>query len=357
MSKIVKQLLILFVIIIVVFLILNYKIGFFSGNSTSQAGPMAAEPSAIPVAVEVIQPEILEQKVKVTGTLMANESVELKSEISGKITKIYFTEGQQINNGELLFSIDDTELQAQLEKLKSTQKLYEDNEYRQKKLLEREAISQEEYEVVLNELSTIQADIKVVESQINKSHIRAPFSGVIGLRQVSEGSYISPSTVIANFFSIQPIKIEFSVPGKYSTEIQKDQVISFTVESMGQEFQGRIYAIEPQIDPKTRTLKVRAISQNKSRQLMPGQFANIEIILETINDALMVPTISVIPELNGHKIFKYQNGKAVSVNVDIGQRSDQQVQIVKGINPSDTVLISGILQVRDGVPVMISSSN
>ena len=357
MSKILKQIIIIFVILIVLFLILNYKIGFFQNENVTQASPTGRDNTALPVSAEVIKPRPLSNKIKVTGTVLANESIELKSEISGKISNIFFREGDRIPKGKLLVSINDEELQAQFEKLKYNKKLYKDNEFRQKKLLEKEAISQEEYEIALTELNSIEADIKLVQAQIDKAHLRAPFSGIIGLRQVSEGSYISPSTTIANFFSIDPIKLEFSVPGKYSSQIQTGQKMIFTVESLDDVFTGTVYAIEPQIDPDTRTLQVRAISENKNRNLLPGQFANIEITLETIDNALLVPTMAIIPELNGHKLYKYENGAAKAVQVQIGTRTDQHVQISKGINPEDTILTSGILQVRDGVPVQITELN
>ena len=294
MNKVLKQVIVIFIIITVLFLILNYKIGFFNNDKVTIASPAAQRNAAIPVSAEIIKPKELSNKIKVTGTILANESVELKSEITGKVSNIYFNEGDRIPKGKLLFSINDDELNAQLEKLKYNKKLYEDNEYRQKRLLEKEAISKEEYEIALTELNTIEADIKLLQTQIEKAHIRAPFTGVIGLRKISEGSYISPNTSIANFFSIDPIKIEFSIPGKYSNQIRKGQNINFTVESLDEVFSGTVYAIEPQIDPDTRTLMVRAISENKNRNLFPGQFANIEITLETINDALLVPTMSVM---------------------------------------------------------------
>ena len=355
MGRLVKQILILTLIVVVLFFILNAKIGFFESEDTAQAAGSRSGPNNIPVSATVIQPRLLENKIKVTGTLLANEYVELKNELSGKVTKIYFKEGDYVKRGQLLLSTNDEELKASLEKIRYNLKLYQDNEFRQKKLLEREAISQEEYEIALTEFNRAKADIKVIEAQIAKSHLRAPFSGVIGLRYISEGSYITSSTPIANLYSIDPIKLEFSVPGKYSNTIRKGQQLNFRLESSSKQFQADIYAIEPRIDPATRTLTVRAITTNEQQQLMPGQFVNVEVTLENVEDALMVPTVSVIPELNGHKVFRYHNGKAQSVPVEIGIRTENSVQILEGINESDTVITTGILQVRDGVPLAITS--
>lgn len=355
MTDTLKKILILTGIVAILFLILNTKIGFFKNENSSQAAVAGSAILAIPVSIEVAKPEKLERKLNVTGTIVADESIEIRSETSGIVTRIFFKEGQQVRKGQLLLSIDDEELKAQLEKLRIRKDLLEATEFRAKKLLEREAVSQEEYDITLNELKSLGADIKTLETQIEKKHIRAPFTGVVGLRQISEGSYVSNNARIANLYSMQTVKLDFSVPGKYSHEVKAGQKIFFTIENIGKVFEGSILAIEPMIDPSTRTLQIRGIAQNENGMLLPGQFTNIEIILETIDSALMAPTISVIPELSGHKLFKYVNGKAISAKVDIGQRTENRIQIIRGLNPGDTLLTSGILQVRDGSPVVISN--
>lgn len=360
MNKIVKQSIALVIIILVIFLVLNYKfdlINFNSSNRELQAAPARATNINIPVSAVVVAPEVLNNKIKITGTLIANEAVDLSPEMSGKITGIFFQEGDYVKKGALLANINAEDIKAQLEKARFTLKLYQDNENRQRQLLEKEAISQEEYDISITELRTSEAEIKVLEAQIAKSQIRAPFNGTIGLRQVSEGSYVTPSTTIASFYNIDPIKIEFSVPGKYSDRITAGQKIAFTLEARAKKFQGQVYAVEPKVDPDTRTLKVRARAENDDRKLFPGQFANIEITLETIEDALMVPTVAVIPEMNGHRLFRYESGKAVSIPVNIGTRTNTDVQIISGINRQDTVITSGILQLRSGSPVSISEIN
>jgi len=357
MSDTLKKILILSAIVVVLFLILNAKIGFFKSENTAQAGVSSSPAMAIPVSVEAVKPERLERKLNVTGTIVADESIEIRSETSGIVTRIFFKEGQQVRKGQLLLSIDDEELKAQLEKLKIRKDLLEATEFRAKKLLEREAISQEEYDITLNELKSLDADIKTLETQIEKKHIRAPFTGIVGLRQISEGSYVSNNERIANLYSMETVKLDFSVPGKYSHEIRAGQKIFFKIENIGQVFEGSILAIEPMIDPNTRTLQIRGIAQNEHGLLLPGQFASIEIILETIDSALMVPTISVIPELGGHKLYKYVKGKVESAKVEIGQRTDNRIQIISGVSAGDTILTSGILQVRDGSPVVISNLN
>lgn len=354
MNKVLKSVLFIIIVIIIVGLILYPKLKQ-EENQPSMASPQ--EQSITPVEAKIINPERIENVIRVTGAIIANESVALNIEISGKIEKIYFQEGQRVKKGDLLLTINDDEIVAQLERLKYTQKLNEDMEYRMRQLLEKEAISREEYDISLTTLNTTLSDIKEREARIAKHKLYAPFDGIIGLRQISEGSYITSSDLIANIYNINPIKIEFSVPGKYTSIVNKGDSINFKVEASENVFIGTIYAIEPRIDPRTRTLQIRAICNNDKEVLIPGQFANIDYILNVLPDALMVPSESLIPELSGHKIFTYKNGQVNQEIVKIGIRTEKDVQITQGINPGDTVITTGILQIRQGMPVDISIVN
>ena len=354
MNKVLKSVLFIIIVIIIVGLILYPKLKQ-EENQPSMASPQ--EKSITPVEAKIINPERIENVIRVTGAIIANESVALNIEISGKIEKIYFQEGQRVKKGDLLLTINDDEIVAQLERLKYTQKLNEDMEYRMRQLLEKEAISREEYDISLTTLNTTLSDIKEREARIAKHKLYAPFEGIIGLRQISEGSYITSSDLIANIYNINPIKIEFSVPGKYTSIVNKGDSINFKVEASENVFIGTIYAVEPRIDPRTRTLQIRAICNNDKELLIPGQFANIDYILNVLPDALMVPSESLIPELNGHKIFTYKNGQVNQEIVNIGIRTEKDVQITQGINPGDTVITTGILQIRQGMPVDISIVN
>jgi len=354
MNKTVKNLLFLVIAIVIVGLILYPKL------KPAETGPATASPrasSVVPVEGKVISAQPLDNTIRVTGAVLANESVAMKSEISGKVEKIYFKEGNRVKKGNLMLTINSDEIEAQLERLKFTQQLNEDIEFRLRQLLEKEAISREEYEIGLTTLNTTLSDIKEQEAILAKHQIVAPFDGIIGLRQVSEGSYISPSDLIVSIYNINPIKIEFSVPGKYSSNVKKGDVINFSVEASENLFEGKIYAIEPRIDPQTRTLKIRAICNNDSEVLIPGQFANIAYTLNSVNDALMVPSQAIIPELNSHKLFTYKSGKVSQSTVVIGLRTDSEVQVMEGLNPGDTVITTGILQIRQGMPVSLTTIN
>ncbi len=324
-------------------------------NEPQQAGPVKA--SRTPVRAVVAQPTKLEDKITITGSVIANEQLELKSEVAGLIMKIHFAEGTQVRKGDLLVSLKDTELQAQLQKLLYNKQLRQTNEYRQKQLLEREAISREEYDIALNELNTVEADISLVKAQIEQTKIYAPFNGTIGLRYISEGSYVSSNDRIAWLFNINPAKIEFSIPGKYSNKVRPDDRIYFTTEASDSTREGVVYAIEPQINATTRTLTMRARANNTDGSLLPGQFTRIELVMQTINNAIMVPSEAVVPELGGHKVFVSRQSKVEALNVEIGIRTDKVLEITEGLLPGDTVITSGILQIRPGLEVDITNLN
>jgi membrane fusion protein (multidrug efflux system) len=310
----------------------------------------------IQVDVKVVEPGLLINEFYTTGSILANEKVELRSEVSGRITGIYFEEGSQVSKGDLLLKINDSELQAQLLKTEAQEKLAEQEEYRNRKLLELKAVSQEEYDVSLNELTAIQAEKQLVKAQIAKTEIHAPLSGKIGLRHVSPGSYIPANTLIATLQQVDPIKIEFSVPEKYSLTIKKGMPLTFSVENTDRTFDGIIYAVESGIDPQTRTIKVRARSPNPGSLLIPGTYARISIILERIPDALTIPSEALLTELEGTRVYICRNNKAVSVPVVTGIRTTTDVHITSGLTAGDTLITTGLLQISNGIPVLVKTS-
>lgn len=305
------------------------------------------------VSARVVAPEPLENRIQTTGTIRANEAVDLVSEAAGKVTRILFREGSWAQEGDLLVKINDADLQAQQERAHHRLQLAEKREERQRQILEKGGISQEEYDLAANEVEVLRAEIRVIEAQIAKTEIRAPFSGVIGLRYVSEGSYISPQTQIATLQSLNPVKVDFSIPEKYTGLIEVGDPVYFRVAGTEQTFRGEVYAIEPKISQNTRMLQLRARSPNPGGTLTPGAFADVELVLEEIGDALMVPTIAVVPELQGKKVFVYEGGRAMPRPVETGTRTETAVQITSGLAAGDTVLTSGIQQVRPGLPVRI----
>jgi membrane fusion protein (multidrug efflux system) len=349
-----KKVITIIAVVGVILLLALPKLNLFSDKKESAAAATPQAAGKLPIEVLVVKSSSLDNKLVVTGSVLANESLELKSEESGKITGLYFREGKRVKKGELLLKINDEEIRAQLEKERYNQKLNQDIENRQRKLLEKDAISQEEYDNALNRLNTNTADLKLLEAQLDKRQISAPFDGVIGLRYISDGAYVTPNTVIATLYNISPAKIEFAVPGRYSTQVRPGQKILFTIENDTQDFVGEVYAIEPRIDPTTRTLKIRALAENSKGLLLPGQFVKVGLILSSVSNAILVPTEAVIPDLNNHKVFVIEGGKAKEVKVETGMRTETKLEILSGLKPGDSLITTGILQLRAGMAVQVS---
>lgn len=350
MSKITKNILTVFTIFIIIALFFYPKIKTFlkpkEENGKKEMAGGAKGGGKTSVIVTIIKPTRLDDLVNTNGTILPNEEVEIRSEISGRIVTLNIKEGDFVRKGTTLLHINDEDLQARLRKLGFNKKLAEDNEARQKKLLEKEAISQREYDIAVNSVNTISADIEDLSAQIQKMTLKAPFDGTIGFRFVSLGSYISPTTKIATLTNTNPAKIEFAIPAKYSSIVRSGSKIDFTVENSEQKFIGTVYAIDPKIDPNTRTLQIRAIAPNPARKLIPGSFARVELVLKSRGSALMIPTESVIPELKGSKVFIVKNGKATPMKVQLGVRGEKTVEVISGLTIGDTLITTGIMQVK-----------
>lgn len=331
--------------------------GCGDGKNRLPGNKAADAANRLMVSAILVQPRLLENKIYTTATLLANEEVELRPETSGRITGVFFNEGGQVKKGQLLLKIDDSELQAQLKRKELEEKLASDEESRKRSLFEIQGISQEEYDRAVNALKMVQAEKEVIESQLAKTEIVAPFDGIIGLRHISEGSYVSANVLAATMQDIDPMKVEFSIPEKYARQIGNGSLIKVTVGNSQKEYSGRVYAVESKIDLGTRTIKARATIPNSNGELIPGSFAKVEVTLEQIPNAIVIPAEAVIPELNGEKVFLYESGKVRSVPVKTGMRSEGDVQIIEGLQPQDTLIVTGLLQLADGRPVELKELN
>jgi membrane fusion protein (multidrug efflux system) len=311
--------------------------------------------NALSIEAVLIQPQVLDNKIYATGTLLANEEVVLRPEISGRIVGVFFQEGSRIAKGTLMLKIDDRELQAQHRRKELEEKQASDEESRKRSLYDIKAISQEEYDKTLNALRMIQADKEVIESQIGKTEIKAPFNGVVGLRYVSEGGFVSSNMLAATMQELDPMKVEFSVPEKYAKEIKSGIEILVRTEDSDEDHKGMIYALETKIDPNTRTIKARGKIPNAQGSMIPGAFAKVEITLDKLSDAIVIPSGAVIPELNGEKVYLCVNGKAKSVPIRTGIRTEKNVQVVSGLTVNDTLIVTGLLQLGEGKDVRITT--
>lgn len=308
-----------------------------------------------PVVVKlmIVKDTTISNIIDVTGTIDANERVNLISETSGRITGIYFNEGSHVNKGQLLVKVNDQDLVASLKQNNYNIALAKQNEGRNKQLLQKEAISQQEYDTSLTGLNTLDAQADVIKAQIAKTEMRAPFSGTIGLRNVSPGGYLSPNTAIATLINIDPAKVTFSVPEKYLSLIKAGTKINFNVASTRENFKATVYAIEPSIDVSSRTITVRAKAANPKGELKAGSFAKISLALDQISKTIMLPTESVTPDIKGSQVFIYDNGVAVPRLVTTDLRTDTKIQIVDGLKPGDSVVVSAIMQMRPKVQLKI----
>jgi membrane fusion protein, multidrug efflux system len=324
-----------------------------SGKSSLPRRESGTSGVRLPVNAMVIQPQLLDNKIITTGTLLANEEVQLMPEIAGRVTDVFFTEGSRVKKGDVLIRINDRELKAQLDGKKIEEKQASDLESRAHQLFDMKGISQEEYDKAANALKIIQAQKEVIAAQLAQTEIVAPFDGIIGLRYVSPGTYVSTDMLVATLNDIDPVKVEFSVPEKYARQIKKGNAITIRMGDSEDEYKGTVYAVESKIDLETRTIKARAKIPNPQGNLIPGSFAKVEIILEQLPHAIVIPSESVIPELNGEKVFICINGKVRSVPVKTGIRTENSIQIVEGLNPQDTLILTGLLQLSDGKVVEI----
>jgi membrane fusion protein (multidrug efflux system) len=303
----------------------------------------------------VIVPTQMHELIYSTGSLIPDEEVELSFETSGKVVGIYFSEGARVQKGELLAKINDKPLQAQLLKLQAQRKLMEEREFRQRQLLDRDAISQESYDQVSTELQSLDADIKLVEARISETELRAPFDGIVGLRFISEGAFATTQTRIVQLVRISPLKVEFSVPERYSGEIAQGFTITFILDGDTNTYRATVYAVAPQVDLATRTIVARALYPNRNEELKPGRFASVRARLSEIEDAVSIPSEALIPEMEGEKVFIYKNGKAAEVQVTTGLRTESNIQIRSGLQFGDTLLITAILQLRHNIPVQMDT--
>ena len=346
----------LILIVLVIGALLALKFIVFPPKNASTGGPggQQGKPSASVVTVYVAKAEKLENSIYASGTVLANEEVELKPELSGKIVQLNFKEGSAVNKNQLLVKINDAEFQAQLKKLQLENALAETQLKREQELLKISGISQQDFDISQNKVSSIKADIDYLQSQIAKTEIRAPFDGWVGLKNVSEGAYITPATIIANIQQINPVKLDFSVSERYSDQVKKGDKVIFRIEGLKKDLIGEVFAVEPKIDMATRTLRVRAICPNNQGVIYPGAFARVQLTLDDIENAIMVPTESIIPDLKGKKIIRLKDGKADFVKVETGLRTEAAIQVTEGLSVGDTVVTTGIMQLKPGTPVKIT---
>ena len=312
-----------------------------------------------PTAVEgyIIKTSTVSNALEIPGSLMAYESTELHPEVSGRVTMLNIKEGTTVQKGTLLVKLFDGDLQAQLKKLQVQQSILQTTVQRQGELLKISGISQQEYDLSALEVSNIKADIDVIRTSIQKTEIRAPFTGRIGLRSISEGAYVTPTTLIASIQQVQRLKLEFTVPEKYTNVITVGRPVSFMVEGSNLKYNAKIIATESMVAETNRSLRIRAEVAKIDKNLIPGVFARVSFDFGIDNEALMIPSQAIIPGARNKQVILFKGGKADFTVVETGVRDSSNVQITSGVAVGDTLVISGLLSVKPDAPLKISRIN
>ena len=309
---------------------------------------------ALNVRAVVLSQQGLTDGIFVSGSLVPDEEVNLSFESSGKITDIFFKEGTHVEKGELLAKINDAPLQADLRKKQAQVKLMQDRLFRAKALLEKEAVSKEAFQEAEANLAALEAEIEGVEAQIEQTELRAPFSGIIGLRQVSVGAYATTTTEVATLTKTAPLKVEFNVPERYAGMLPEGTELTFTAEGDLTTRNAKVYASDSRVDPETRTFAIRAIYPNADGKLIPGRYVNVNLVTQRFDNTLAVPSEAIVSEMGIDKVFVCKNGNAQPVEIAKGLRTDAMVQVLRGLVPGDTVITSGTMQLRSGQKVVVS---
>lgn len=343
------------VIVIVSLLIISKFIFFPNKQEEKSTGAKGKNKGPISVNYIVVKPIDLNNDVFTTGKIGALNQIEILPEINAKVIGINFKEGETVSKGALLVKLNDADLQAQLQKIKTQIVLSQQKLERLKKLIDIKGVSQEDYDVQQNELSSLKADETYILAQLAKTLITAPFSGVIGLKNISEGSFVNTNTSIASLVQIKPLYVEFSIPEKYNELLKKGLNIKFSHSTSDELYTAAIYAIEPRVDETTKTIKARAMYDG-TQPFYAGSFVKVFINLGQSKNALMLPTESVIPTLKGQKVFVCKNGIANEVMVNIGLRTDDKIQITDGIQIGDTVITTGLMAIKKDTPLKLLKS-
>ncbi len=295
----------------------------------------------------IVKESLTNFDISSTGVLQANEEVTIYPELQGKVVIIGFREGQYVNKGDLLIKLNDKELMAQIKKAEAILALKNQNETRNKILLEKGAISNELYDLSWSEKQTAEAELELLKEQLSKTEIRAPFPGKIGLRKISTGSIINPTIEVTTLQQINLLKLEFTVNEAEAYQLKTGMQISFTTAN-GKKNIANIYAIDPKVDQTTGTVTIKAYVTNQDGNLLPGSYAQININVEQNRPVVLLPTQAIIPILKGQKVYVVQGDSVIDRKIQTGKRKDAVIEVVNGLVNGDEVVIEGVLYLRAG---------
>ena len=302
----------------------------------------------------IVATQAVSESFEGPGTIVADEATEIHPEVSGRIVGLYVREGAIVSKGTLLAKLYDGDLQAQKRKLEVQLQIAQQTENRYEQLEKIGGISKQDYDVTALQASNLRADLDIIRTSIQKTEVRAPFGGKLGLKGVSTGAYVTPQSIITSIQKTSNLRVDFTVPEKYTSQIKKGSYVTFGVEGSDRNFTAVVIATESGIEQTTRTLTVRAEVKGGQAGLVPGSFAKVRLSFDPDPNALMIPTQAVIPQARGKKVALYKDGTAEFVEVETGVRDSSNIQIISGLNKGDTVIVTGLLSVKPEAKVALN---
>jgi len=295
----------------------------------------------------------INRNIEAPGTILANETTDMQPEISGRVVSINFKEGTNVKAGTLLVKLFDGDLQAQLKKLAVQLTIAEATEKRQKELLSINGTSQQDYDNASLNVNNIKADMELLKVRISQTEVRAPFNGKLGLRNISLGAYVNPTTIITNISQMNVIKVEFSVPEKYAHEMLPNKILTLRTANQEKVYYATVIASQNIISAETRNLLVKAIVKDPDSRITPGTFVEVSVGLGYNANAIMIPTQAIIPSTRTKRVIVLREGKAIFQDVKTDFRDASRIEITEGVNLGDTIITSGLLTIKDGMPCKV----
>ncbi len=347
------KVLLIFIVIIIVGLIIYFV--KFQGNKKENNTNNKSFSSLISnLEGQIVTTSLLQQEIEVSGSILPFDETIIMSEVSGKVVNLNLEEGRFVKKGTQLLKLFDDDLQAQMKMLEVQLKIAENNEQRMKTLFDVKGTSQQEYDASFLQVSNLKAQIEILKVNIGKTQIKAPFDGVLGLRKISLGQYVTPSTQIITIRAVNTLKLDFSIPEKYGSKMVPGTNIQFTVGGSDRIYEAKVIANEASIESESRNLNVRALISGNVKELIPGSFAKVKANLGDKANAIMIPTSAVVPQANTKKVFVAKNGIAKSVVIKTGVRQAEAIEVISGLAEGDTLVVSGILFVKPNSPIKFS---
>ncbi|MDO1449221.1 efflux RND transporter periplasmic adaptor subunit [Rhodocytophaga aerolata] len=328
-----------------------------TSEAETNSGATQAPMQKLPVDVKVVQASSYQQDELIVGTIVANRQVEIVSEIPRKVISITFKDGTYIQKGQLLYKLDDADLKAKLKKIEAQLVLARTDEKRLSELLKTQAVREQEYDQVLSTLQALQAEEELLQVELSKTEIRAPFAGRIGISKVHEGTLVGPNMVLTNLQDVSKVKIHFAIPEKYIGKAKEGTKITFKTDFSEESYTAQITATEPHVDAGSRSLLVEAIANNPQNELRAGLSAKVSFpTISADAQAIMIPSEALIPSPQGYTVFTIKNGTARAQAVKVQNRTESEAMILEGLSSGDTIMVSNVLRAGDGVPVQIVSA-